>query len=50
MDILRKYHHGGRSKGRAKRTISPSKPLYDMDVLIRPLCEYDRLISQEVTP
>ena len=46
----RKYHHGTRGKGRAKRTISPSKPLYDMDVLIRPLCEYDRLIGQEVAP
>jgi hypothetical protein len=46
----RKYHHGTRSKGRAKRTISPRKPLYDMDVLIRPLCEYDRLIGQQVQP
>jgi len=44
----RKYHHGSRSKGRAKRTISPQKPLYDMDVWIRPVCEYDRLIGQEV--
>jgi hypothetical protein len=45
----RKYGNGTRAKGRAKRTISPSKPLYDMDVLIRPVYEYDRLIG-EVTP
>jgi transposase len=42
----RKYQHGGRGKGRAKRTISPSKPLYDMDVSIRPLYEYDRLTGE----
>jgi hypothetical protein len=45
----RKYQHGGRSKGRAKRTISPTKPLYDMQVVIRPVSEYDRLIG-EVRP
>ena len=44
--IKRKYGNGARGKGRAKRTISPSKPLYDMDVFIRPVCEYDRLIGQ----
>lgn len=47
---LRKYHHGSRTKGRAKRTISPSKPLYDLDVMIRPIYEYERLIGQEVQP
>jgi hypothetical protein len=45
----RKYGNGARGKGRAKRTISPSKPLYDMQVFIRPVYEYDRLIG-EVTP
>ena len=32
----RKYGQGRRSKGRARCTISPLKPLYDMDVEIRP--------------
>lgn len=42
----RKYHNGRRMKGRAKRTISPSKPLYDMDVEIRPALIYDHLIEE----
>jgi transposase len=37
----RKYSHGRRCKGRAKQTISPSKPLYDMDVQVRPVSLYD---------
>lgn len=37
----RKYSHGRRSKGRAKHTTSPLKPLYDMDVEVRPLAIYD---------
>ncbi len=37
----RKYHHGKPAKGRAKLTISPERPLYDMDVQIRPLSVYD---------
>lgn len=37
----RKYGHGRRIKGRAKNTISPLKPLYDMDVEIRPIAIYD---------
>jgi transposase len=37
----RKYHHARRLKGRAKQTISPLKPPYDMDVEIRPLAIYD---------
>ena len=45
----RKYHHGRRGKGRAKPTISPSKPLYDMDVWIRPVGYYDQFIG-EVQP
>jgi len=41
----RKYGQGRRSKGRAKRTISPLKPLYDMDVQIRPLMDYDSFVQ-----
>ena len=45
----RKYGQGRRGKGRAKLTISPIKPLYDMDVEIRPLHIYDYMIgSREV--
>jgi len=43
----RKYGQGRRGKGRAKRTISPLKPMYDMDVQIRPLRDYDTF-GQEV--
>jgi transposase len=42
----RKYHNGPRGKGRAKRTISPQKPLYDMDVWVRPVSDYDRYIGE----
>jgi hypothetical protein len=39
----RKYYHGRRRlKGRAKFTISPLKPLYDMDVEVRPVAIYDQ--------
>ena len=39
----RKYNHGRkRRKGRAKFTISPLKPLYDMDVQVRPMAIYDQ--------
>jgi transposase len=41
----RKYHHGRPAKGRAKLTISPVKPLYDMDVQIRPLSVYDHAVG-----
>ena len=44
----RKYHRGKRGKGRAKQTISPSKPKYDMDVEVRPVAVYDQF-SQEVS-
>ena len=37
----RKYGHGRKFKGRAKNTISPLKPLYDMDVEVRPVAIYD---------
>jgi transposase len=39
----RKYNHGRkRRKGRAKLTISPFKPLYEMDVEVRPIAIYDQ--------
>jgi len=42
----RKYGQSRRGKGRAKCTISPIKPLYDMDVEIRPLHIYDSMIGE----
>ena len=45
----RKYKSGRRIKGRAKYTISPSKPQYAMDVQVRPLFVYDQLV-EEVRP
>lgn len=42
----RKYGQGRRGKGRAKRTISPLKPAYDMDVQIRPLVDYDTIVRE----
>ncbi|MCK9264784.1 MAG: IS21 family transposase [Deltaproteobacteria bacterium] len=41
----RKYHHGRPAKGRAKLTISPVKPRYDMDVQIRPISDYDHAVE-----
>jgi len=38
----RKYRSGRRGKGRAKYTISPLKPPYDMDVEVRPIAIYDQ--------
>ena len=45
----RKYKSGRRIKGRARYTISPNKPLYDMDVQVRPVFIYDQLV-EEVRP
>jgi hypothetical protein len=45
----RKYRSGRRMKGRAKYTISPSKPQYAMDVEVRPIFIYDQLVG-EVRP
>ncbi len=42
----RKYCQGRRGKGRAKCTISPVKPLYDMDVEVRPFYVYDRIAGE----
>jgi transposase len=43
----RKYGRQGRRKGRAKHTISPGKPKYDLDVQVRPIVVYDD-IGEEV--
>ena len=45
----RKYGRPNSGKGRAKRTISPRKPRYDMLVDIRPLAVYDQFV-REVQP
>ena len=42
----RKYHSGRRVKGRAKPTVSPGSPRYDMDVEVRPMRDYDALIPE----
>ena len=42
----RKYSHAKRSKGRARHTISPLKPPYDMDVEIRPMAIYDHAAGE----
>ncbi|SMD04872.1 Integrase core domain-containing protein [Desulfocicer vacuolatum DSM 3385] len=42
----RKYHHGKKSKGRAKQTISPQKPKYDMDVEVRPISAYEEIMQE----
>ena len=42
----RKYGRGRKAKGRAKRTIGPAKPLYDMDVDARPIDFYDRAAGE----
>lgn len=42
----RKYHSGRRGKGRAKMTISPQAPRYDMDVEVRSILDYDALIPE----
>lgn len=42
----RKYGRGRKSKARAKYTISPAKPFYDMDVEVRSPRIYDRMIEE----
>jgi len=42
----RKYSHARRLKGRAKHTISPLTPPYDMDVEIRPVAIYDHAAGE----
>jgi len=43
----RKYAHLRKAKGRAKQTISPAKPKYEMDVEIRSLSVYEQLAMAE---
>lgn len=42
----RKYAHVKPGKGRAKHTISPQKPTYDIPVSIRPLAVYDDYVGE----
>jgi transposase len=42
----RKYGSRKSGKGRAKRTISPRKPAYDMPVDIRPIDVYDQYVQE----
>ena len=44
----RKYCHARPAKGRAKLTKSPERPLYDMDVQIRPLSIYDHAVGASI--
>lgn len=39
----RKYHHARRTKGKARRTISPRKPPYELDVEVRPIEAYSAI-------
>jgi transposase len=45
----RKYGRARKGKAKAKHTVSPSKPKYDLDVQVRPPSFYD-LLMQEVRP
>ena len=45
----RKYGNGRRVKGRARHTVSPEKPRYDMDVEARPLYVYDQLVGEALS-
>lgn len=42
----RKYGHGPQKKGRAKKTISPRRPAYDMDVAVRSIHVYDAIAGE----
>ena len=42
----RKYGYGKPGKGRAKYTISPQKPVYEIPVYIRPIEVYDDYVRQ----
>jgi len=43
----RKFRGHSFRKGRAKATISPTKPLYEMDVEARPVSLYDQIVYEE---
>jgi len=42
----RKYARNQHKKGRARRTISPTKPLYEMDVAVRPVAVYAQITGE----
>lgn len=42
----RKYGHVPQKKGRAKKTISPRRPAYDMDVAVRSIHVYDTIAGE----
>jgi len=42
----RKYGKRSKGKARAKKTISPQKPFYDMDVVIRPMDVYEHIAGE----
>jgi len=42
----RKYNNGRKGKGRAKHTVSPQAPRYEMDVEIRSILEYEQFIPE----
>ena len=42
----RKYHHGKKGKGKAKLTISPCRPKYDMDVEVRSISAYEQVMQE----
>jgi hypothetical protein len=46
LDMNRRKYNHSRKKGRAKQTISPTAPGYEMDVEIRSILEYERLIPE----
>lgn len=41
----RKYHHSARGKARAKRTIWPRKPRYELEVEVRPIQAYEAILE-----
>lgn len=46
LDMNRRKYNHSRKKGRAKQTISPAAPGYEMDVEIRSILEYEQLIPE----
>ena len=46
LDMNRRKYNHSRKKGRAKQTISPTAPEYEMDVEIRSILEYEQFIPE----
>lgn len=46
LDMNRRKYNHSRKKGRAKQTISPTAPGYEMDVEIRSILEYEQFIPE----